>query len=108
MLIVWPVVMPAKFDDRHEPVPVQHGHIGVAIGPGVPSEQVIVISADLARGVMVADVVIIGLRQRHMHETENQHADSQVDQEPPDSTPISRHVLSRSRLFRQPWSPLPR
>ena len=78
MLVVGALVMIAEFHDRNEPVPVQHGHVVVEIGRRVPAQKVIVIDADFAGGVMVADVVIVGLGQRHVHEAENQNPDSQV------------------------------
>ena len=77
LLIVRLAVMTAKLHDRHEPVPVQHGHVGVVIGRGMPAEQVIVVTADLAGCIMVADIMIVGLGQWHVNEAENQHSDSQ-------------------------------
>ena len=61
-----------------EPVPVQDGHV---VGPtrgGVPAEQVVVVLAHLARPVMMADVVEVELRQRRMHDAEDQQGDPQA------------------------------
>jgi hypothetical protein len=62
---------------RNKPVPVQQGDIGVNRGRGMPSQQVVVKEADLAGRVVVADIVIIRLRQRHANHTRDQQADSQ-------------------------------
>lgn len=72
VLVVGVLVVIAQLDDRHEPVPVQHGHVVIAVRRGMPAEKVVVIAADLAWGVVVADVVIIGLGQWHVHKSENQ------------------------------------
>jgi hypothetical protein len=64
----------------------------------VPAQQVIVITADFAGRVMVADVVIVGLGQRHMYEAENQNSDSQVDCPWPESAPIEPHRLASFRM----------
>ena len=97
MLVVGALVMIAEFHDRNEPVPVQHGHVVVEVGRRVPAQKVIVIDADFAGRVMVADVVIVGLGQRHVHEAENQNSDSQVACPLPESAPLGPHVLPRSR-----------
>ena len=90
-IIVRPLVRVAELDDRDEPVPVQHGDVSVVVRRGVPAEKVIVITANFAWRVVMADVVIVGLRQRHVEETENQNSDSQVAFAAPESTPIKRH-----------------
>jgi hypothetical protein len=51
-------------------------------------------TADLAGRVVMADVVIVGLGHRDMHEAENQNSDSQVGPASPGCTPIRRHDLS--------------
>jgi hypothetical protein len=88
MLVVGALMMIAEFHNRHEPVPVQHGHVVVKVGRRVPAQQVIVIDADFAGRVVVADVVVVGLRQRHVNQAENQNSDSQVDCPWPESAPI--------------------
>ena len=57
---------------RQEPVPVQEGHVLVLTGRGVPPEQVIVVGADLAGGMMVADVVVVDLGERNANEAQDQ------------------------------------
>ena len=86
--------MIAELHERNEPVPVQHGHVVVEIGRGVPAQEVIVVDADFAGRVMVADVVIVGLGQRYVNDAENQNADSQVRVPSPESPPIERHDLA--------------
>ncbi len=98
MLVVGTLVMIAELHERDEPVPVQHGHVVVEIGRGVPAQEVIVIDADFTGGVMVADVVIVGLGQRHVNQAENQNADSQVDCPSPESAPIGPHRLASFRI----------
>jgi hypothetical protein len=52
----------AGLDEGDEPVPVQQGHVVVKVGRGMPAQEVIVVEADLAGCVVMADIVIIGLR----------------------------------------------
>jgi hypothetical protein len=94
VLIAGALVMIAEFHNRHEPVPVQHGHVVVTVGPRVPAQQVIVIDADFTGGIMMADVVIVGLGQRHVHQAENENSHSQVACRPPESAPKRRHHLA--------------
>ena len=94
MLVVRTLVMIAELHDRHEPVPVQHGHVVVEVGRRVPAQQVIVITADFAGRVMVADVVIVGLGQRHVNDAENQYPDSQFAYPSPESKPLGRHAIA--------------
>ena len=49
-----------------EPVPVEDRHVFRLARAGVPAEQVVVMLADLARGVVVPDVVEVGLRPGRM------------------------------------------
>ena len=51
-------------DVGQEPVPVEDRHVLGLARVGVPAEQVVVMLADLARRVVVADVVEVRLRQR--------------------------------------------
>ena len=90
MLVVGALVMIAEFHDRHEPMPVQHGHVVVEVGRGMPAQKVIVIDADFAGRVMVADVVIVGLGQRHVNDAENQYPDSHV------ALPFARNRADRT------------
>ena len=93
VLVIGALVMVTEFNDRDEPVPVQHGHVVVVVGRRVPAQKVIVITTDFARSIVVANVVVVGLGQRHMNEAENQESDSQVACPTPESTPLGRHVL---------------
>ncbi len=61
-----------------EPVPVQFRHVLGGPGGGVPAEQVVVVLADLAGGVVVANVVEVGLRQRSVSQAEDQEHDPQA------------------------------
>ena len=63
MFVVGTLMMIADLHEWNEPVPVQHGNVVVRVGRWVPAQEVIVVDADLARSVVVADVVIIGLGQ---------------------------------------------
>ncbi len=94
MLVARALVVIAKLHDRHKPVPVQHGHVVVIVRRRVPAQEVVVITADLAGGVVMADVVIVGLGQWDVHETENQNSESQAGRPSPEATPIKRHDLA--------------
>ena len=83
MLVVGAWLRGTGLDERDEPVPVQQGHIVGRGGRGMPSQEMIVVGADLAGRVMVADIVIVGLRQWDVDRAENQHADSQGSQAMP-------------------------
>ena len=86
-----------SFKQRQEPVPVQQRHVGIGFGRRVPPQQVIVVIANLARTVVMANVVIVGLRQRHVNHTQHHDPDEQdarprcLPSAPPDhdETPIS-------------------
>ena len=83
MLIIGTRLVSARLDEGNEPVPVEQGHVRVRGGRGMPAQEVIVEGADLAGRVVVADIVIIGLRQRDVDRAENQHRDSQGSPAPP-------------------------
>jgi hypothetical protein len=68
MLVVRALVVIAELHDRDKPVPMQHGHVIVEVRRGMPAQKVIVIAADFARRVVVADVVIVGLGQWHVND----------------------------------------
>ena len=61
-------------------------------GVGVPAEQVVVMLADLARPVVVADVVKVGLRQRRVHEAEDQDHDPHAATATMPSRPTPGHA----------------
>jgi hypothetical protein len=67
----------ARFDERNVPVPMQHGHVIGVVGGGVPPEEMIVVDAYLVGRVMVANIVIIGLRQGYVNHAQNQNSDSE-------------------------------
>jgi hypothetical protein len=51
---------------------VEQRHVLILAGRWVPPEQVIVMGAELARGVMVADVVVIDLGEGDAEQAERQ------------------------------------
>jgi hypothetical protein len=93
MLIVGASGKSVRLDERNNPVPMQHGHVIVVIGGGVPAEKMIVVDAYFVGRVMVADVVIIGLGQRHVNDAQNQKPDSQSSRTSLVCRPAERHVL---------------
>jgi hypothetical protein len=81
--VIIPRLTGARLDERDKPVPVQHRHVVVGIGPGMPAQEMVVIGADLAGRVVVADIVIVGLRQRDVDRAEDQNSDPQGSQAAP-------------------------
>ncbi len=65
-----------RLEQRKEPVPVKQGEVGIRIGRWMPAKQMVVMLTDLARPVVMANVVIVGLRQRHMNHAKNHDPDS--------------------------------
>jgi hypothetical protein len=65
-------VAPGVLRVGQEPVPVEDRHVRVLAGRRVPPEEVIVMGAELARGVMVADVVVIDLGKGNAEQAEGQ------------------------------------
>lgn len=61
-----------------EPVPVQGRHVLGVPRSRMPAEQVVVVVADFAGRIVVANVVEVGLRQRSMDEAEDQENDPQA------------------------------
>ena len=92
VLVVGGLVRVARLDKRNDPVPMQHGNVVVAIGRGVPAQKVIVVDADFAGRVMMADVVVVGLGQRYVDDTENQNTDSQGSSASMTTPPRHGHV----------------
>ncbi len=60
---------------RQKPVPVQQRDVGIQFGCGMPPQQMIVMSTDLARTVVMANVVIVRLRQGHVNHAQNHDPD---------------------------------
>ena len=60
---------------REDPMPVQDGRIGIVTRGGMPPEQMVMVDADFARRVMMANVVEVGLRQGNMDQARDQQAD---------------------------------
>jgi hypothetical protein len=58
-----------------EPVPVKGRDIHGRVRFGMPAEEMIVESADLARTVLVEKVVVVGHRQREVAEPESEGKD---------------------------------
>lgn len=51
---------------------MQKGHIFILAGRRVPSEKMVMMGADLADGVMMADVVVIDLREGDANEADHE------------------------------------
>jgi hypothetical protein len=58
--------------EGEKPVPVKDRDIGIVAGGRVPAEQVVVKDADLARFVVVADVVEVSLGEWDVERPERQ------------------------------------
>jgi len=91
LIVVGTSMWVAQFNERNEPVPVEQGDVVVVVGRGVPAQEVVMVGAELARGIVVADVVIIGLGKRYVDHTENQKADSQGSRATPIRLPPRCH-----------------
>src|SRR5262249_23453662 len=78
MIVARAQVVVAKLNDRDEPVPVEQSDIVVKVGGGVPAQEGVVKYAELARCVVVTNVVIIGLRERHVDQAKDEEAQSQA------------------------------
>jgi hypothetical protein len=76
VLIVGRPVAGAQMHDWHEPMPVQQRDVVVTIRRGMPSQQMVVIAADFARSIVMADIVIVRLGERNVNEAQNQRPDS--------------------------------
>src|SRR5262245_50149542 len=63
MLVIAAGTTGAGVDEGNDPVPVQQGNVFVRAGRRMPAQEMIVVGAELAGRVVVADIVIIGLRQ---------------------------------------------
>jgi len=72
--MVLPVVAGAV-QGRENPVPVQDRRIGIVARGRMPPEQMVVVDADLARRVVMANVVEVGLRQGNVDQARDQQAD---------------------------------
>jgi hypothetical protein len=83
-----------RLDQRNDPVPMQHGHVIVVIGRGMPTEKMIVVDAYFIGRVMVANIVIVSLRQRHVNDAQNQNPDSKSSRTSLGCRPAGRHVLA--------------
>jgi hypothetical protein len=71
---------------------VKDRHVLGLAGVGVPSEEVVVMLADLTGRVVVADVVEIGLGPGRMDEAEDQQADPQDAGTMMAGPPVRRHA----------------
>ena len=103
LVVVNALVVIAELHDRNEPVPMKHGHVVVEVRRWMPAQQVIVITADFARQVMVAYVVIIGLGQGHVNNAQNQNSDSQSSRTSLVCRPAGRHVVPSSAVESRSW-----
>jgi hypothetical protein len=77
VLAIGELVMMAGLDERNEPVPVQKSYVVIEVGKGMPLEEMVMEVTGLARRVVMADVVIIDLRDWNVDHAENHHRDSQ-------------------------------
>ena len=94
LVVVSTLMVIAELHDRNKPVPMKHGHVVVEVRRGMPAQKVIVITADFARQVMVANVVIIGLGQGHVNNAQNQNSDSQSSRTSLVCRLAGRHVFA--------------
>ncbi len=77
MLVIGTRLLGTRGDQGEEPVPVQQRDIVVGIGVRMPAQEMVVVEADLAGGVVVANIVIVSLGQRNSNCAEDQDADPQ-------------------------------
>jgi hypothetical protein len=82
---------------RQEPVPVQHRNILSSESLRMPAQQVVVISAHLARTIVMAYVVEISLRQRSVHQAEDQKANPRPAHLPISGQPPQSHAIRSIR-----------
>jgi hypothetical protein len=94
LVVVRALVVITELHDRNKPMPVEHGHVVVEVRRGMPAQKMIVITADFARQVMVAYVVIIGLGQGHVNNAQNQNSDSQSSRTSLVCRLAGRHVFA--------------
>jgi hypothetical protein len=83
---------------------VQDCQIDILSGGRMPPQQMVVVRADLADPVVMADVVIIGLGERDAQEPENQDRDSRQPRARESCRPLQRHAraLLKKGLPRAP------
>ena len=91
VLAIGELVMMAGLDERNEPVPVQKSYVVIEVGKGMPLEEMVMEVTGLARRVVVADVVIIDLRDWNVDYAENHHRDSQSSRAQPINLAFHRH-----------------
>lgn len=72
--MVLPVVAGAV-QGRENPMPVQDGRISIVARGRMPPKQMVVVDADFARRVVMANVVEVGLRQGNVDQARDQQAD---------------------------------
>jgi hypothetical protein len=75
MVVIGSIVRIGRLEHREEPVPVQESHIRTFVRRRMPPQQVVVMRADFAGAVVVANVVIIRLRQRDVDHAQNNDPD---------------------------------
>ena len=63
MVVIGSLMRIGRFEQRQEPVPVQQREVGTRVGRRMPSQQMVVMVANLPGPVVMANVVIVGLRQ---------------------------------------------
>ncbi len=92
----------AGLEHRQEPVPVQQSQVGTRISRGVPPQKVVVVNADLSRSVVMANVVKIRLRQRHVNHAHNHDPGQQDSGSSSVIDEPCRHVAT-SLVFQSRW-----
>ena len=92
MVVVGALVMISRLDERKEPVPVKETEVGIEIGRGMPAQQVVVMKADFTSGIVMANVVVVGLRQRNVNDAEDHDPDEEVSCPRSMIVPPRRHV----------------
>ena len=71
MVVIGSLMRIGRLEQRKEPVPVQQREVGTRVGRRMPSKQMVVMVADLTGPVVMANVVIVSLRQRDVNHAQN-------------------------------------
>ena len=73
---------------------MQQRHVGTRVSRGMPAKEMVVMLANLAGTVVVADVVIVSLRQRHVDHAETDDPNQEGSQSKPVIGCAQAHVFS--------------
>ena len=102
MVVIGLLMRIRRLEQRKEPVPVQRLRSAFEIGRRMPAQQMVVMDADLAGPVVMANVVIVGLRQRHVNHAENHDPDEQDSRSQRGdrcASPSRRTLITRSERW---------